>query len=416
MPPALAVLAGLLLGLVLGMGVRALALPSALVDLVEPIGTLFINAIRMTVVPLVGASLVVGVASARDARTLRRLGSRTLGLFLVLLATASILSLVVALPVLGTFEVNPAAASALRESASRAPVESPPQSFGQWLVDLVPANPLRAAADAAMLPLIVFSVVFGFALNAVDEPRRVVVVQFFQGVADAMFVLVRWILRFAPAGVFALALALASRMGIAAAGALAYYVALVVILNVAYAILVLYPTAVIGGRIRLGRFARGALPAQLVGFSSRSSLASLPAMIEGARSVMGIPDQTAAFVLPLAASVFRTGGAIVQTVGVLFVAKLYDVPVTGTELLTVVATVTLTSFAAAGIPGGAIIAIVPALVAVDLPVEGVGVLLGADTIPDMVRTATNVTGSLTVTAVLARRERSPESGTLSPEP
>jgi Na+/H+-dicarboxylate symporter len=163
-------------------------------------------------------------------------------------------------------------------------------SFGTWLVDLVPANPIKAAADGAMLPLIIFSLAFGIAMTRVEMQRRTAVVRVFEGIMEASIVLVHWVLRLAPIGVFALAVPLASRVGLSAAGALATYVVVVSVLS-ALLIALLYPVAVIGGRIGLGTFARAALPAQAMAFSGRSSLAALPAMITATRDTLKLPPQ-----------------------------------------------------------------------------------------------------------------------------
>jgi Na+/H+-dicarboxylate symporter len=324
-------------------------------------------------------------------------------LFITLLVAAAGFSLAVGVPAIARMPIDPVAAQAMRETAGEAlttPGAVP--GLAEWIVDLVPVNPIRAAADAAMLPLIIFSLLFGLAVNRVTDERREAVVRFFGGVADAMFVLVRWILAMAPLGVFALAMAMTARIGLSVAGALAYYMGLVIVLMLAFMALVLYPVAIVGGRMPLAQFARGSAAAQSVGFSSRSSLASLPAMIEGARSVFRSSEETLAFLLPLAAAVFKVGGAIVQVIGVLFIARLYDVPLAGSQLLTIAATVVVTTFSAASIPGGSIIAMVPVLVAAGVPVQGMGLLLGVDTLPDMFRTMTNITGGMTAAAVLGR--------------
>jgi proton glutamate symport protein len=287
-------------------------------------------------------------------------------------------------------------AGAAQEGAQRLP------TFVQWLIDLVPSNPIRAAADGAMLPLIVFSLLFGVALLRLDVERRRPIISFFEGVAEAMLVLVRWVLVLAPIGVFALAVPLAARMGLAAAGALIGFVILVSSVSVAFMALVLYPSASVVGRVPLGAFARAIAPAQAVAFSSRSSLAALPAMIEAAETRLHFPPEISRFLLPLSASVFRAGSGVGLTVSVLFVARLYGVDLTLTQTVTVIATVLLTSFSVPGIPNGSIIAMVPVLVAAGIPVEGIGILLSIDTIPDMFRTTTNVTGHMTAAAILAR--------------
>jgi proton glutamate symport protein len=193
---------------------------------------------------------------------------------------------------------------------------------------------------------------------------------------------------------------LAARMGLAAVGALASYIALLSAIAGGFSLL-LYPVTLVLGRMPLGRFAKAAAPAQVVAFTSRSSLAALPASFEGARELR-LPDSLAGFFLPLAASMFRVGGAIAQVVGVLFLARLYGVGLGASQLATIVAISTVTSFTIPGIPAGAIIVMAPVLASVGVPAEGIGVLLGVDTIPDMFRTLANVTGWLGGATVLAR--------------
>lgn len=385
---------------------------SALVPIVEPLGTLWINAIRMTVVPLVMGSIIVGVTSAPDARTIGRIGTRALVFFLVLLVAAGVFAAVVTPPLMALIPLDPAAVAALRESgatATSAASESVKRipTFAQWLTDLVPVNPVKAAADGAMLPLIVFSVFFGLAITRLTPDGRDLMSRFFRGIADAALTLVRWVLAAAPIGVFALAVPLAAKLGVAAAGALIGYIVATAIVLVAFAVIVLYPLAVVGGRMRLGDFARATFPAQAVAFSSRSSLAALPAMMESARSRLALPEGITNFFLPLAASTFRVGGALGITTGVLFIARLYGVELAPAQMATIVLTVVLTTFSVPGIPAGSIIVMVPVLLAAGLPVEGMGILLGVDTIPDMFRTTANVTGDMVASAVLGRGERGP---------
>jgi proton glutamate symport protein len=405
------VLIALALGLGVGIALSIAQGPAlaAIVPIVEPVGTLWINAIRMTVVPLVVGSIIVGVTSAPDARTIGRIGTRALLLFLVVLFAGGIFSAVLAPPLMGRIPLDPAAIEALRESgasATSAAAERVKQipTFAQWLTDLVPVNPVKAAADGAMLPLIVFSLCFGLALTRLTGEARDLMVRFFRGIADAALTLVRWVLEAAPIGVFALAVPLAARLGLSAAGALVGYIAVTALLLTAFSLLVLYPLAIVGGRVAPGAFARAAFPAQAVAFSARSSLAALPAMMESARTRLHLPEQIAAFFLPLAASTFRVGGAVGLITGVAFVARLYGVELGVAELATIVLTVVLTTFSVPGIPAGSIIVMVPVLLAAGLPVEGMGILLGVDTIPDMFRTTTNVTGDMAAASVLSRGE------------
>ena len=402
------VLTGLVAGLTVGI-VLALLAPAtapAVAAWIEPVGLLWVNALRMTVIPLVFAGLVVGAASARDGRSIGRLGARALALFLVLLASAATFTVVVARPLFALLPLDPAAAEALRRSASGTtplPAAQLPD-FREWLVALVPTNVVQAAADGALLPLIVFAVGFGIAVSRVGPEQRETVRRFFRGVFDAMLTLVRWILALAPWGVFALALPLATRLGLAAAGAVGYYILVVSAISGLF-ILVLYPLVRLGSHVGLRAFARGAAPAQAVAFSARSSLASLPAMIQGGEQHLGFPPTIAQFFLPLSASTFRLGGVIGITAGTLFVARLYGVELMPVQLATIALTSVLLTFSIPGVPGGSILVMMPVLVSVGLPPQAAGILLGVDTVPDMFRTTANVTGTMAAATILAERER-----------
>jgi proton glutamate symport protein len=409
---ALKVLLALVAGLALGLGLAATA-PDALahiVPVIEPIGTLWVSAIRMTIIPLVVSSLIVGVGGAANPGSVGRIGARALVVFVALLAAAVAVSLLAGPPILATIHIDAAAAAALRAGAAQsagAAVESAKTlpGVGQWIVDLVPPNPVRAASDGAMLPLIVFSLLFGMALSRVAADRREVFIRVVSGIQGATLVLVRAIIALAPVGVFALAISVASKLGLAAAGALATYIALVSGVTIVFCVLVIYPAAVIFGGVSLKTFAYAALPAQAVAFSSRSSLASLPAMLEPVRERLEMPVELAAFLFPLAVTLFRAGAAIAQVIGALFVAKLYGVALGAPQYSAIALTTIVTTFSVPGIPGGSIIMMVPVLLAAGVPAEGVGLLLGVDTIPDMFRTTLNVTGDVAAVVILANGSR-----------
>ena len=403
----------LLIGLIAGLaaGILISLQPSpplmAIVDFVRPIGTLWVNAIRMTVIPLVVSSLILGVANAPDVRSVGRIGWRAIVVFVATVTLSATFAALVGQPMLAALDIDPATAAALRSTAESAAVSSGASAsdvptFSEWLTGLIPVNPIAAMASGAMLPIIMFSVAFGVAVLALPAVRRAPLTNVLQGIFDATLLLVRWILELAPIGVFALALPLAARMGIGVAGAIGYYIALVSIVAVLFTIVVLYPAAMILGKVSLGRFARAAAPAQAVALSARSSMAALPAMIEGSDRHLHLPPAVTSFFLPLAASVFRAGTGVGATIGVLFLARLFDVTIGPTQLITIVMIVVLISFSVPSIPGGTIIVMIPVLAAAGIPVAGIGLLLGIDTIPDMFRTATNVTGHLATATIVSR--------------
>jgi proton glutamate symport protein len=398
------VLIGLVAGFLVGLALAGSSAPAAgaVVTMLAPVGAIFINLIRMTVIPLVASMLVASVGSLAASGALGRAGARAALVAVALLATAAVITVVIATPVLGAIHIDQSAALALRGPASLpAGAGAPPagSTVAQWFVDLVPQNVVKAAADGAMLPVILFALLFGLALARVPEERRHAVLRVADGVADAMQRLVAGILELAPVGVFALAVPLASKLGLAAAGAVIAYIVLVVSLTILVGVVILYPVGIVFSGMPARAFIDYCAPAQAVAFASRSSLAALPAMVESAEAARLKPI-VSRFILPLAASVSRVGAAVAMPVGALFLARLYGVTLSPGQLASIVFTTILSSFAVPGVPGGSIIAMVPVLAAANVPVDGIGILLAVDTIPDMFRTTENVTGSMTVAAIV----------------
>ncbi|MEJ7811946.1 MAG: dicarboxylate/amino acid:cation symporter [Gemmatimonadaceae bacterium] len=409
----------LIAGLAVGAAAQAWPNPAfrGAIVAIEPVGTMWVNGIRMTVVPLVASLLVVGVASGMDVRTVGRLGGRALLFFALVLSGAALICGAIGPPLMAGVPVDPAAIAPLRSGAAGAAaataetVRAMP-TFTQWLVDAVPTNPVRAAADGAMLPLVVFSLALGAAVTRIAPERRNAVVDLLRGVSDAMLVLVRWLIILAPAGVFALTATLAMRMGLGAAGAVAYYIGMMVLLCTVVG-LGLYVVATIGGRVSLARFARAVAPAQAVAVSSRSSLAALPTLIDGARDRLGLPPAITGFALPLSVSLFRLNTPVTWTVAIPFLARLHGIELGFADVASLMATSVLVSFSVPGIPSAGLFLIAPALVSYGIPVEGIGMLIAVDAIPDIFKTLLNVTGQMTAAVVLARHAPPPEA---TPEP
>jgi Na+/H+-dicarboxylate symporter len=397
------VLIALALGLGAGIALAAHPVPSlvALANAIEPIGVLWVNAIRMTVVPLVVSLLITGVTAADDARAVGRVGARSIATFAGLLVFAGIFALVVVPVAFSWLHIDPVAAAALRATTASGATPVPVPGFAQWIVDVVPTNPIRAAADGAMLPLVVFTIAFALALLRLPAERRAGVAGFFRGVGDAMLVLVRWIIALAPIGVFALMLPVASRTGAAAAGALGYYVVALSAVSVALALL-LYPLTAIAARVPIRRFARAVFPAQAVAFSSSSSLASLPALIDGAERRLDLPPSVTGVALPLAVSTFKIGSPLTWSVAATFLAQFYGVPLTPASRVFIAVTALLTSFSVPGVPHGWLLVIAPLLASVGIPAEGIGLLIAVDAIPDVFMTTLNVTADMSAAAIVAR--------------
>ena len=403
------VIVALVLGLAAGLIVLAHPTPALLkiVSIIEPIGTLWVNAIRMTVVPLVVSLLITGIASSSNTRTLHGIGWGALAAFLGLLVFAAVAGLVIVPPLFAWFRMAPSTVAALRGgTAGVATATSSVPSFSDWIVGLVPTNPIKAANDGAILPLVVFAVAFALGLLSVGAKRRDAVVTFFHGVGDAMLAIVRVIIHLAPIGVFALMLPVASRTGAAAAGALGYYVAVAAVAQVLVTLL-LYPVAAFGGRVPLLRFAKAVFPAQAVAFSSSSSLASLPTLIDSSEAKLGLPLGVTNILLPLAVSTFKVGTPVIWLVAATFLAHLYGVRLAPAQLAVVALTAVLTSFSAPGVPHGWLLAISPLVVTMGIPAEGIGLLIAVDAIPDMFGTTLNVTGDMVAAALVSRRAVAP---------
>jgi proton glutamate symport protein len=411
------VLAALVAGFVLGSLAAATSSPVALrlVAVIEPLGTLWVNAIRMTVVPLVVAVLITGVVTGLGSRSLGRLGGRALVTFAVLLIAGGLIALAIAPPLLARLPLTPDVAERLRASAATAAsstvtaVQQLP-SLAQRIVETVPANPIRSAADGAMLPLVVFTLVLALAIARLAPPLRESIVGFFSGVSDAMLVIVGWVLTAAPIGVFALSLSVAARTGIQAAGALLFYI---VVLSATLLLVtaMLYVPVLLFGRVSLRTFAVAALPAQAVAMSSRSSLAALPAMLRESRDRLHLPPVATSFALPLAVSVLRMNVPPRWVISAVFLGQLYGVAIGFTTLVWVLITAVLISFSVPGIPSASLFMLAPVLVSLGLPPEGVGLLIAVDTIPDMFNTLANVTGHMASTTVIARDDRENALGT-----
>jgi Na+/H+-dicarboxylate symporter len=262
---------------------------------------------------------------------------------------------------------------------------------------------MKAAADGAMLPLVVFTLAFGLALGRLAMETRKPVIDFFRGVAEAMTVLIRWILAFAPIGIFALALALATKLGTEAIGAALFYVVTVSALLLASTVL-LYLFIGVFAPATLGAFTRAALPAQIVAVTTRSSMAPLPLLLTSAEQTLGLPRTVTSFALPLASSTFRYCQPLTWQAYAAFGAALYGIQLGVPEIATLAVTSILMSFSVPGIPSGGLYVVAPFLAAVGIPVEVIGVLIALDLVPDVFKSLTNVTAHLAAVTLVARGE------------
>jgi Na+/H+-dicarboxylate symporter len=393
--------AGLVGGLLIGASHNATLIGAA--DAVAVVGTLWVNAIRMTVIPLVVSLLISGVASATDISTIGRIGGRTIAVFIAMLAGATVLALPLGITTFSLLsrvvslrpELPPGAADAAASLGAGATAVN----FASWLMSLIPTNPVAAAASGAMLPLVLFTLLLALAIARSGAEAREILVRFFRSLSEAMLVLVAWIVRLAPIGVFALMLPLGAHGGAGLVGAIGFYILVYSLASVLF-VLLLYPVVAAVAHVPMRDFARAALPGQLIAFSSSSSLASLPALVRGAEEELNLPKDVTGFVLPLAVSMFKFAAPVSWTFGTLFVAWFYQVHFGPTAYATIALATIFLGFVSPGVPRGAFLMLTPLFLSVGLPIEGIGILIAVDAIPDLFATVLNASGYLAATVIV----------------
>ncbi len=410
--PVIVALVALLVGAAAGIGLSTSAAAPTFIRWIEPVGLIWVAAIRMTVIPLVVASLIVAVTDT-DARSMGRVGARAFAVFLLLLSVVAAFTALLAPPVFDLLQVDAAAAAALRSDVGASATLPALPSFTDWLVSLVPVNPIAAAASGAMLPLVVFTLAFGLALGRVEATKREAVVAPFRAVAAAVTVLIEWILRATPIGVFSLAFVVAARIGSAVVGAVAFYVVAYSGFLIAATLLVYLAVALLS-KTRVTRFARAMLPAQVVAVTTRSSMAALPAMVVAADRSLALPTTASSFGLPLAVSTFRLNQAVSWVVMALFAAKLYGIELSSVTVLSLAVTSVLMSFSVPGIPSASLFVVAPFYAAVGIPAEAIGVLIALDLLPDLFKTLLNVTGQLGAVTIASATSPHTETPTTAP--
>ncbi len=402
---------GLIAGAIVGVGVNLLGWADGIkvVQALQPVGDAFIKAITMIVIPLVVASLIVGVASLGDLRALGRMGGKTIAYYLCTTAIAVTIGIVLSNIIRPGARVAQESKDALLaayggqaegsiELAQRAP------SIVDMLLSMIPSNPIEAAARGDMLPLIIFTILFGAAASMLSPDKKQAFVGFFEGVNEVSMVVIHWIMLVAPYAVFALIAAVTARFGFDILKSLLVY-SLTVVLGL---LLHAYGTYALSVRF-LGRlnpldFYRRIREAQILAFSTSSSNATLPVTIQVAETKLGASTRVAGFVLPLGATINMDGTGLYQGVAVMFIAQVFGIDLHWTAQLTVVLTATLASVGAAGVPSAGIITLALVLQQANVPETGIALILGVDRILDMLRTAVNVTGDLSAAAFVARSE------------
>jgi len=399
-------LIGLVVGLAAGAAIAAAGQPALLAmgSVVEVFGTLWINAILMTILPLVVSKLIVSIAGQDDARAVGRAGWQAAAFFIGLLAVTGALTAAIMPSVFARLTIDPAASAALRSAASAPASPAAQPTIAQWVISLVPTNAIRSAADGAIVPMIVFTVAFALGVSRIPRPLRDPLVLLCRSVDASITVLLHWIVALAPYGVFALGLSLAMRVGMSIVGALAFYIVVSSGALVLFTAL-LYLVVWIGAGVSPIRFARAAAPVQVVAFGTHSSAASFPVMLDAAEHRLGLSQTAIGFVLPLALAVFKYSGPIWFIVVTFFVGRLYDVAIDPARAVAIVVAAVATSFAIGAVPSGAVLAVAPVLVAAGLPAEAMGLLLAVDPIPNGFRTVANVTGMLAVAVLTDGRSK-----------
>jgi proton glutamate symport protein len=403
----LALLGGAASGLVLAGAYPGLARDVAAVA--QPIGDLWLHALQMTVVPLVVALVVLGVASTSDAAASGRTARRAIVVFLVLLCAGAAFAAMCAPFQLSLLPRDPDLIESLRAAMGTPPAADPAAAgFAERFVTIIPSNVIAAAAQAAMLPLVVSALLFGFALTRVELKRRAHAIELFQTLADTMVVIVRWVLWAAPLGVSALAFSVCVKAGVSVLSALGWYIvaqcALYLLVTVG-----LYVVAVFWGGQPLRRFTAGILPAQVIAVSTQSSLATLPAMVESAQNRLGCSPSVTALVLPMAVSLFRMTSPV-QYIGVsCYIAWIYGVDLSASQLAIGAALAVVISLGSVGLPGQVSLMAMnmPVVQAMGLPIAPLALMLAVETIPDAFATLGNVTGDVAATTVVARQADTP---------
>ncbi len=404
------VLVALLAGLFAGAAAQAWGLPGGggTAEVIGAIGTLWLNALKMTIIPLVFSLLVTGIASIADAAATGRRALKALMVFGVLLLGSTVYAIFASEALHLLWPIDPAGAAVLLAGAPDAAVVRESAAGGglpAFLANLAPANPIRAAADDAILGIVVFAIAFGFGVTRLAPGRRAPLVAFFEAVSETMITIVHWVLLAAPIGVFALSMGVGLNAGLGALGTLGHYVAMVVLAQVGL-ILLIYAVAVPWGRIGLARFARGIIPAQVVAFSTQSSLASLPAMVEQARTALGVSTPTAGLVLPLAVAVFRITSPVANLAVVIYVAHLHGVDLGPAAWIAGGLTAIAISIGSVGLPGqiSFFVSIAPICLAMGVPIQVLPLLLAVEVIPDIFRTIGNVTADLAAARIVEGRD------------
>ena len=388
--------------------VSAMKKEVTLATMIKPIGDIFIRLLMMIAIPLVFASLLVGVSSLHDVKRMARIGGKTIAFFLVTTALAITVGLAFANLLRPGERMESGARdrllAAYEDDAAARIQQNLEIDMVDYLVNLVPKNPIKAMANAEMLQIIVFALLMGIALLFIEKQKAFRITSFFDAVSDAMIALVDLVMRIAPYAVFALIAGTIAEFGFSVIQTLIWYVA-AVLGGLFVQTFIVYPLLLklFAREVGLMDFLRGIRPAQIVAFTTSSSAATLPVNMECCENI-GAPKSITGFVLPLGATINMDGTALYQGVATVFIAQVYGMDLSLTQQLTVVLTATLASIGTAPVPGVGIVMLIIVLRSVGVPEAGIALILGVDRLLDMCRTITNITSDATTTMVVASSE------------
>lgn len=422
------IIMGLILGVLFGIFASTAGLSNFTSDWITPFGTIFINLLKLIAVPLVVASLITGVASLSDLRKLSRIGGKTIAIYICTTAIAVTSGLFIVNTLRPGHQVPPDMRDRLQtaysqDASASAGLAQQTQERGplQPLVDIVPENVFGASSDNSnMLQVVFIAILIGIGIIQVPQQHVRVLLDFFKGLNEVIIRLVDLIMLMAPLGVFALIAGTITSIArdniyqiLELLGALGYYCGAVT-LGLAIQTLVVYPSILkLFSSMPIITFFKGIGPAQLVGFSTSSSGATLPVTMERCQEKLGVTEEVSSFVLPLGATINMDGTALYQAVAAVFIAQTLGMGLDLSAQLTIVFTTVLASIGTAAVPSAGIIMLVIILESVGVPSAGIALILGVDRILDMMRTVTNVTGDATVAVVIAASEGSLQEADLS---
>ena len=398
--PVAATFVALAAGLALGWAIGGTTAEAPVLAIAGPVGSLWLRALQMTIIPLVVSLLVTGIAAMVATARAGPMARRTLTVMFAVLALSTVFSAFAMPLLLDLWPVSSAAVGALTGNAA-APQQVP--GLGAFVTSLIAPNVIAAAAETAMLPVIVFAIALAFAATRLPDAQRDLLVGLFEALGNAMLVVIGWVLRLAPIGVFALAAGVAAQSGGGAILALGHYMVLVSGMGLAV-FLAAYVLAATRGHQRITGFARAVLPAQVVAISTQSSLASLPAMLLSC-GTLGLRETTGDFVLPLAVAIFRATSPAMNLAVAIYVAHLTGVALTPGVLAVGVLVALATTVGSVSLPGtiSFVASVGPIAAAMGVPLEPLALLVAVEMLPDIMRTVGNVTMNVAVVSCVDQR-------------